>query len=278
MKITALAPWFGANRIGAGRVGELLAGCEWIGVPFMGGGSELLHLQARTVVANDKHRDVVNLARVLADPVLGPRLYRRLKRLAFHADALSEAQAVLTRTDETQLPADCCDMARAEAYFVACWMGRSAEAGTDGELRGSLPVRWSAGGGDSAVRFRSAVRSLVGFRRVLERVNFTCLDAFEFLDQCKDQPGHGIYCDPPWIGAGDAYRHRFTEADHRRLAERLTEFRATRIVVRYGDHPLIRELYAGWRVESAESRSQANGAVQEVLLTNEPPHDGRLFA
>lgn len=273
MKINALAPWFGANRIGAARVGELLAGCEWIGVPFMGGGSELLHLQARTVVANDKHRDVVNLARVLADPVAGPRLYRRLRRLPFHEAELSAAQESLGRLPVPVPGEHGCCAERAAAYFVTCWMGRSGQAGTDAERRGGLAVRWTASGGDSAVRYRSAVKAMVGFRRALARVSFLCMDAFDFLDACSDRPGHGIYCDPPWPDAGEKYIHAFDEGQHRRLASVLGRFERARVVVRYGDHPLIRELYSApcWRQHSLTTRNQANGGVPELLLVLNGP-------
>jgi len=36
MKVKALMPWFGSNRLLAHRVGELLEGCSWVGVPFAG--------------------------------------------------------------------------------------------------------------------------------------------------------------------------------------------------------------------------------------------------
>lgn len=50
---TALAQWFGSNRILGHAVGEALAGCRWVGIPFAGGMPELLHLTARTVVVSD---------------------------------------------------------------------------------------------------------------------------------------------------------------------------------------------------------------------------------
>lgn len=43
--ITALAPWFGSNRMLARYVGEELAGCQWVGVPFAGGMAEIFQIE-----------------------------------------------------------------------------------------------------------------------------------------------------------------------------------------------------------------------------------------
>ena len=279
-KITALAPWFGGNRLLGSRVGEALSGCRWVGVPFMGGGAELAHIEARTIVANDLHKMVINLARVLAHDKLGALLIRELRRMPFHALALAHAQEAAAcwerdlAGDDGRLPMFPHYNA-ARDYFVACWMGRSAQAGTGDELSGSLPVRWDAAGGDSAVRFRSAAVSLRAWRRVVARCNFTCLDAFEFLAKCKDRPDHGVYADAPWPDDGDGYRHKFGEAAQRRLAATLAGYERARVVVRFGDHPLIRELYPEpeWRWVEFAGRTSANKAKREVLLLRNAPAD-----
>jgi DNA adenine methylase len=275
--INALLPYFGSARLVAPQIGRALDGCTWVGVPFLGGGPELAHMTARTIVANDLHRGVVNLARVAADPNLGAILRRDLKALPFHADVLAGAQARCrghhAAFDGGPWPdfdgKPWLDYDFARDYFVCCWMGRSGQAGTPKEFSGGLPVRWDANGGDSAVRYRSAVASLRDWRRVLARVNFTCMDAFDFLAKCHDRPGHGIYCDPPWPDDGDEYTHRFDEAHHRRLAATLSAYREARVVCRFGDHSLVRELYpeSAWRWATLDGRTSANKAKAEVLLT-----------
>lgn len=155
-------------------------------------------------------------------------------------------------------------------YFITAWMGRSGQALTDAEYKGGLAVRWNASGGDSVVRWRSAIEALRAWRKILARATFTVLDCFEFLDKCKDEDGHGLYCDPPWPDDGDKYTHKFTESMQRRLAARLAEFQRMRVVVRYGDHPLIRELYPEphWTWHWVTGRTQANKEKAEVLLVN----------
>jgi site-specific DNA-adenine methylase len=98
---------------------------------------------------------------------------------------------------------------------------------------------------------------------------------FEFLVRCEDSPGHGIYCDPPFPGPGDRYKHQFSEDSHRMLAQKLATFTKTRVVCRFYDHPLIRELYPEerWTWVRLKGRDQANnGDKQELLLINGPSY------
>lgn len=203
----------------------------------------------------------------------------------FHPDELAAAQAVCIKQEaddsegsdlfvrETPRSAPIvigeeASVDWAAAYFVATWMGRGGQAGTKSEFNQSLAVRWGATGGTSARRFQSAIESLAAWGKALGPWEFVCLDAFAFLDLCKDRPGHAVYVDAPWPDAGDGYKHRFPDVMQRRLAIRLRSYEHTKVVVRYGDHPLIRELYPedGWIWHRHDSRDMHNGTVSEVLL------------
>lgn len=274
--VGAIAPWFGSNRMLAPRVGELLAGCAWLGVPFAGGMSELQHLKARTVIVGDLHAHVLNLAAVVRDPTLCATLRVRLEGTPFHAGELERAQAACGAREALGRAARWDghpDVAWAADYFVCAWMARNGKAGTGDEFDAGLSVRWEAAGGDSAVRFRNAHESLTQWHRLMRRMTFVRMDCFDFLAKCKDRAGHGIYCDPPWPTDGAAYKHPFSEADQRKLAARLGEFTAATVVVRYGDHELIRELYPAdrWEWVELEGRTGANRAKAEVLLVNRKP-------
>jgi site-specific DNA-adenine methylase len=96
------------------------------------------------------------------------------------------------------------------------------------------------------------------------------MDAFEFIDSVKDNEGVGLYMDPPWPDLGGSYRHKFSDDDQKRLADRLSVFDQTKIVLRFGDHPLIRSLYtveAGWEWREATGRTQGNSKQQEVYIS-----------
>lgn len=271
-KVTTLAPWFGSNRTLAHAVGEELRGCRWVGVPFAGGMSELAHIKASTIVVSDLHQHLIHLARVVSDPVLGPKLYRRLRRVPFHPWSLEVAQRFCSTYNppDWHRAEDDVKLNYAEGYFVSAWMNRSAKAGTDGEFSGSLPVRWNANGGDSNTRYRSATASLREWRHILARCNFVVCDVFDFLAKCNDAPEIGVYLDPPFPGPGDDYKHKFSEADHRQLADWLGRFDYARVVCRFYDHPLVRELYheGEWTWRRLKGRTQANKASPEVLITN----------
>ncbi|NBW11355.1 MAG: hypothetical protein EBR82_25315 [Caulobacteraceae bacterium] len=275
MPVRALAPWFGAGRTIAPLVAEELAGCKWVGVPFAGGMSEVAAIDARSIAVNDLHRHVINLARVVADGAMRRELLKRLTRVPFHPEILSESQGWCR--DNAPACMDHGDPLAAYHYFVCCWMGRSHKAGCRDEFSGSLSTRWNANGGDSNTRYRSAVRGLVEWGRIMRRCSFTSMDAFEFLQNCPDTRETGIYIDAPWPDDGAKYRHGFTEADHRRLAACLAEFSRARVVIRFGDHPLIRELYPDgvrWTWIPVEGRTQTNQAKPEVLIVNGPSRAG----
>lgn len=247
----------------AEHVGEALGPCEWVGIPFFGSGPELLHIKARTIVANDLHHHVINLARVIQHPHHRPELVARLQRELFHETSLGTAQAWCREHPVAAGP----DVEAAANYFISQWMGRSGKAGTEAEFSGGLPIRWNASGGDSAVRYRSAVRSIMAWGKVLQRVNFVVSDGIEFLGKCKDDEGHGIYCDPPFPDAGAKYKH---QVDQHELAERLTAFTNAKVVCRFYDHPLVRELYpeGRWHWIRLKGRKSSNAEAPEVLICN----------
>jgi site-specific DNA-adenine methylase len=284
----AIANWYGSNRMLASTVGAQLGKCEWVGIPFCGGCPEIPFIQCRSGIASDLHRHLVNLARVIREPLLKDGLSARLAATLFHEDELKRAQH-RCRTIEslvdpgpglfgfpTPAPGDWSpwfrdgDVDCAYEYFLCTWMTAGGRSGTAGEFNQSMSVRWNANGGDSCRRFRSAAESLDGWCRALANWNFVCRDAFDFLDDCKDESGHGIYVDAPWPEDGDGYKHPFDTRAQRALAKRLATFKSARLVIRFGDHPLIRELYSEdkWNWIRQTSRAQSNDKVNEVLILN----------
>lgn len=260
-------PWAGANTMNAPRVGELLEGCRYAVVLFAGGMCEVPWITARQIVVNDLHRDAINLGRCVADPAARRALLNWLRWLAVSDENRDWACDLIETGEEWGFSTP---HERAVAYFVSQWMGRSAQSGTPRELSGSVPIRTNANGGGTARRFWSAVRSLAAWGETLRRCDFSTLDWRQCLDQYgQDIAGHGLYADPPsWPGAKVAYTHSFTPADHEELAIRLSNYSRARVVVRYGDHPTIRELYArpGWTIHECDGRTQSNAAIRELLI------------
>ena len=109
----------------------------------------------------------------------------------------------------------------------------------------------------------------------MRRCSFETMDAFAFLARCEDIKGHGIYCDPPFPGVGRRYKYNAGQTAaaerewHTRLRDALERFTLTRVVCRFYEHPLIRELYClpSWEWNVFDGRKQSNEAAPEVLLT-----------
>jgi DNA adenine methylase len=266
-KSNRLLPWAGSNTENAALVGELLAGCSWVGIPFAGGMSEVPFLEARMIVANDLHRHVINLCQVVASDAGRAWLIEECNNVPFHPDVMATAQERASEWDWEENPGK--NGEAALWYFLACWMNRGGRAGTNQELTGNLAMRWNANGGGSNQRFRTAVEALPAWGEAFRRCEFTTVDALEFIGNCTDIAINGLYVDAPWPDVGDGYRHKFTEQQQQELAESLMRFQHTRIVVRFNDHPLIEKLYPRdfWIWTKTESRNQANAVKPEVYLT-----------
>lgn len=275
MKMTAIAPWFGGNRMEAGRPGQLLGKLAWCGVPFCGGSPELPHIQTRSGLAGDMHRHIINLSRCITDAAKLEELIQLVDTRLFHPDELSAAQARCAEREMGESlfggssdPVEA-DPVWAADYFVSAWMGRGGHAGKGSEFTQGLALRFTSSGGDSARRYRSAVESLRAWGEALKGWQFIRCDVFDFLDRVRDSADHGLYIDAPWPDAGEEYRHSFGDSQQRRLMEVLRRFSCVRIVVRFGEHPLIQELYreGEWAWHRHLSRNQQNNEVSEVLIT-----------
>lgn len=267
-RIGALAPWFGAKRVLAPEIVRELGSHTAYWEPLCGSMAVLMAKPAVSMeTVNDMHGELINLAEVVRDTVDGPKLYRRLRRLIvsdFVRNSVKHEQP-LNRVD------------RAASYFIESWIGRNGVSGTS-STNGGFCQRFTSGGGSPSTRFHSAVSSIPAWRRRLRRVVILNIDGFEMLDRLEDSDRCAIYCDPPYVKKGARYVHDFEEDDHRRLATLLRRFTKTRVVLSYYDHPLVRDLYAGWTIRKMsvtkslvnQGRRDRGGAVKapELLLIN----------
>ena len=277
--ITSLSPWFGSNRTNGPLAGELLAGRRHVTVPFSGGYCELPWIKAKSVVVNDLHPHIVNLARCVADDWHRGRLIKRLAGTPISEEVLRHAQAwCLAQTFAPPGPGEeRPDEAWAYYYFVATWLGRNGVAGTKWEFNAPIAVRWTASGGDGAVRFRNAARGLGAWRRPLRRCLILCRDGFEVIDAVADDEECALYCDAPFPGAGLDYAYAPSpdeeRAWHEGLAKRARRFVRTRVVMRFYDHPWVAELYPegdAWEWIRPGGKTQCGPTDAEVFIVSRP--------
>lgn len=269
LKTKSALSYFGSDSEVADRLAALLDGCRHVTIPFVGGASILPHLQARAIVANDLHAAAVNFYRVVSGgygPAAQQQLIARCEHTLSHPAEMELAQRTLDDHDAT--PAQ-----RAWAFWALCWIGRKGQGGT--RRQNGLPsVRRTAEGGNNASRIRAAAGDLMAWSRHFERCEWQSIDFRKLLPKVADRPDCGVYCDPPWFGAGRNYLHPFADADHRELELLLRRFERSTVVVRYGDCEEVRELYSDrdWHIIDAVSRDQNNTVKGEVWITNQPPN------
>lgn len=280
MKVTALAPWYGAKRSMAAEIVAALGKHRAYWEPFCGSMAVLLGKPVSShETVNDLHGDITNLAWVLQSDEW-TKLYDRCAR-SIVCEGLLAAATKRLKEPCPELP----DWDRAYWFFIKSWWIRNGVTGTDRAGDG-LAVRFTSGGGHGGIRFRSATESMADWHDRLRSVIVLRRDAFAVIEAISDQHGTALYVDPPYLAKGAKYAHDLEPEDHRRLAELLRRFVRARVVVSYYHHPLLAELYPGWRqidctrTKALVSQGQRDGknkaVAPEVLLVND--RDGGLFS
>lgn len=269
-KITALAPWFGAKRNLAARIVAELGDHRVYWEPFCGSMAILLAKPTATMeTVNDLNGDLVNLAKVIQDDVLGPRLYRKLRRTlmsdTIHQEAAERWRSRGYRADGAE------SFDAAYDFFLCSWLGRNGVAGTTSYNQGFC-IRFTANGGHGATRWASAVDSIPAWRKRLRGVTILCRDAFDLLPRIDDDPRMAMYVDPPYVKKGAKYIHDFASGDHKRLADELRRFGQARIIVSYYDEPELADWYAGWTtVRLKATKALVNQGARDEKVATEAP-------
>jgi len=228
--------------------------------------STLPHLTATHVVANDLNSAAIEFYSCLKSPDTRAELISWCDETLSHPKHLELANTQIL---------DECIVKRAWSYWTISWLCRGGSLGTTSEGKGKPSVRRKPTGGSNASRLRSAAGDLDAWAEHFKRCEFTCDDFRKCLDDTADADTNGLYCDPVWPDDGDKYIEQLHgDGDdpvkgHTDLRDRLQRFTQTKVLVRYGEHPLIRELYQesnGWRFVQATSRTQSNAKKPELLI------------
>lgn len=295
MPIKSLAPWMGSKRTMAKDIIHQLGPHLQYFDPFCGSLAVPLHKEpSRYETVNDIHADIYTLARVIQDATMAPKLYERLSRTLVSDMVLEDAQEALTedyspaaRGNERVAREEMVN--RAYWYFVASWLMRNGIAGTeDAEAIGkrwSLCVRYTPTGGSPTVRFTSAIESIPAWHHRLRNVVILWRDGFELIEKkIPDRSDTCIYVDPTYLVEGRSsarYTHEMKPEDAPRLAELLSRFKKTRVVVSYYDCDEVRDLYEGWtfidksrqkNLHAASGRGERRKEAPEVLIVNGEPY------
>lgn len=226
---------------------------------FGGGGSVLMRKpRCHGEVYNDLDGEIVNVFRVLRDPVTSEQL-RRAVELTPYARAEYD---VAWRPD-----ADPVEQAR--RTIARAFMGFGS-ASTSGRYTG---FRASAKQSNTtpATDWRHYAGEVPGFTERLRGVVIEHRDAIEVLRH-HDAPGTLFYIDPPYVAAtrdgGRDYRHEYTDADHRALAAVLHTLAGMVILSGYACELYDRELFADWTRHERATYADGGRDRTEVVWLN----------
>jgi DNA adenine methylase len=244
-----LAPWIIGHFPSHGRYVE----------PFGGGASVLMRKKpSAQEVYNDMDGEIVNVFRVLRDESQAERL-AGLLALTPHSRAEFELSLEFISPQNNSIES-------ARRTLTRAYMGFGPSA-TSKHCTG-FRTRHDVGGGNLAASWAEYPDIIPAFTRRLLRVTIECKDALQCIAQ-YDDPETLFYVDPPYLpetrtAHGAQYRYEMTPEQHVELAELLHSVRGMVLLSGY-EHPLYRDLYAGWRVDMCASRSEKATPRTEVL-------------
>lgn len=239
--------------------------------PFGGGGSVLMQKpRSYAEVYNDKWGTVVNVFRVLRDPVMAKKLEEQLRLTPFARD---EFQITYT-TDEL----DAVEWARRTILRSFAGFGSAA---TNGEYATGFRANSNRSGTTPAHDWVNYPAHVEAFTERLRGVVIENREAVEVMAQ-HDGPDTLHYVDPPYVHdtrnmarGNAAYACEMTDEDHERLAEVLNTAEGKVILSGYRS-ALYDRLYPDWHM--VERDAHADGAVDrtEVLWLNFKPAQNEL--
>lgn len=207
---------------------------------------------------NDLDDEVVNLFRVLRDPVAAAELRRQCELTPF---ARAEFEDAYQPTDDR--------IERARRLLVRSWMGHGA-SGVRAHKTGFRvnPHRQRT---TAAMDWESWPEAVPAFVERLRKVKIERRPAMKLIDT-HDRVGVLIYLDPPYVFSTRSqkrvgndlyhgYRHEMTDADHAALLERVNAARAMVVISGYPsalyDHAL-----AGWERHETLAFADRGGGAQ----------------
>lgn len=267
----------GKARLGAWIVGHFPAHRTYI-EPYGGAASVLLQKErAYAEIYNDLDGEVVNVFRVMRDPVKAEVLTTLLRLTPF---AREEFEAAYQPGEEAT------DIERARCTIVKSFMGFGSASIHDLRPRGmrTAASTWRPPTGFRNNSDRSGTTPAQDWRNYPDHLAFFCQRlqgvvienrrAIEVIMQ-HQRPDALIYCDPPYLHetrsgfrwpSDRQYTHEMTEGDHRDLAAVLRASPAKVIVSGYQSE-LYDELYHDWlKVQKSTHSERAKERVETLWI------------
>jgi DNA adenine methylase len=221
--------------------------------PFGGMASVLMRKpRVFSEVVNDLDGQVVNLYRVLRDPVASARLAEGLALTPFSREEYEAAYLICS---------DPVEMAR--RFLVRASMGHGSNAATR-KIRSGFRAK-RAGAASPACDFSNYPSQVALFHARLQGVTIERKPALDILER-YDSPDTLFYLDPPYVTETrtlnhTSYRHEFLDEDHEQLAAALNDIQGMAIISGYRCD-LYDQLFDGWM--RIDMDTWADASVQRV--------------
>lgn len=230
--------------------------------PFGGAGSVLLRkIRSRVEVFNDLNGEMVNVFRIIRDPLRSIRLAELLR-----ATPCSYAEFI-----DSQKPSpDPIEQARRTIV-----RGHQSHGSTG--VTGGKKTGWRRGvrmGGQASSNEWAAIWKHVEWW--CDRLRGVFIEQESAIAVIKrwDEPNVLHYIDPPYLAetrssgnGAQGYAHEMTTADHIALAEILHQVKGKVMISGYPSE-LYRDLYLGWRSILKSAQADAGASRTEVLWLN----------
>jgi DNA adenine methylase len=231
--------------------------------PFAGAASLFWHMDPpRKVEAlNDLHSEIINLFRVLQDREQYEALAHRLTWTPYSLDEFRLALETEGNGSEVD---------RAWSFFVRQNQGFAGVAKTEGDWGKAISSSWR-GMSATSTRWRTRLGLLHKWHDRLSRVQLDNRDALTCI-RYWDTPETVFYIDPPYVadtraaGSKAAYKHEYSDQDHRQLVDLLLACTGKVVLSGY-DSELYQPLIAdGWDAHRIKTSCYAAGRTRNSGL------------
>lgn len=265
-----IIPYVGGKHRLANRLGILLkaTGADTMVDIFGGSAAVLLASGFTKRVYNDKDGDLVNLFRVLAEPVMRRALVDRLTWTP-PSRKLFEDFYVTYRAHGFSFKGIMDPVQRAAATFYRHHFSFGGKVRCGGFSVSDLDCYQIKEVG----RYNNAMAKIERVGEFFRHTMIECLDYMDIISTYGDRQGVVLFADPPYIGTENYYSVEFTPQDHVFLAHALATCQA-HVVVTYYDCDRIRDLYPAnlWErkilnaTPNSQFRSGTKNKTEETVL------------
>ena len=217
--------------------------------PFVGGGALFFRLNAQKAVIADSNPELINM-------------YIEVAR---HVDCVIEALHEYKNDDDMFYEVRAkdwteCDKTQAAARMI--YLNRTC---FNGLYRLNRKGQFNTPFGKYKNPVICNESKLIAASNVLKHAEIICGD---YLDVLKEyaQKNDFIFLDPPYVPISEYAdfkrytKEQFYEDDQRNLAEKVIELvsKGCRVMVTNSNHPLVHELYGGFKIEIIQTRRNIN--------------------